>query len=49
MEVNDKEMAVRGIGLIRSVADIENIVLTQEEDRGPAAGTSARRSHYFLL
>ena len=28
MEVNDKEMAVRGIGLIRSVADIENIVLT---------------------
>jgi Cu/Ag efflux pump CusA len=33
MEVNDKEMAVRGIGLIRSVADIENIVLTQEEDR----------------
>ena len=28
MEVNDTEMAVRGIGLIRSVADIENIVLT---------------------
>jgi Cu(I)/Ag(I) efflux system membrane protein CusA/SilA len=27
MEVNDTEMAVRGIGLIRSVADIENIVL----------------------
>ncbi|MGA2359919.1 MAG: CusA/CzcA family heavy metal efflux RND transporter [Terriglobales bacterium] len=28
MEVNDTEMAVRGIGLIRSIADIENIVLT---------------------
>src|ERR1017187_1804816 len=28
MEVNDTEMAVRGIGLIRSVADIENIVLS---------------------
>ena len=28
MEVNDTEMAVRGIGLIRSVADIDNIVLT---------------------
>ena len=28
MEVNDTEMAVRGIGLIRSSADIENIVLT---------------------
>ncbi len=28
MEVNDTEMAVRGIGLIRSVADIEKIVLT---------------------
>jgi len=28
MEVNDTEMAVRGIGLIRSVADIEDIVLT---------------------
>ena len=28
MEVNDAEMAVRGIGLIRSVADIENIVLS---------------------
>jgi copper/silver efflux system protein len=28
MEVNDTEMAVRGIGLIRSVADVENIVLT---------------------
>ena len=28
MEVSDTEMAVRGIGLIRSVADIENIVLT---------------------
>jgi copper/silver efflux system protein len=28
MEVNDSEMAVRGIGLIRSVADIDNIVLT---------------------
>ena len=28
MELNDTEMAVRGIGLIRSVADIENIVLT---------------------
>ncbi len=27
MEVNDTEMAVRGIGLIRSIADIENIVL----------------------
>jgi len=27
MEVNDSEMAVRGIGLIRSTADIENIVL----------------------
>jgi copper/silver efflux system protein len=27
MEVNDTEMAVRGIGLIRSVADIEDIVL----------------------
>jgi Cu(I)/Ag(I) efflux system membrane protein CusA/SilA len=27
MEVNDSEMAVRGIGLIRSAADIENIVL----------------------
>jgi Cu(I)/Ag(I) efflux system membrane protein CusA/SilA len=27
-EVNETEMAVRGIGLIRSVADIENIVLT---------------------
>lgn len=28
MEVNESEMAVRGIGLIRSVADIDNIVLT---------------------
>ncbi|MBZ5683286.1 MAG: CusA/CzcA family heavy metal efflux RND transporter [Acidobacteriia bacterium] len=28
MEVNDTEMAVRGIGLIRSVADIENIVMS---------------------
>ena len=28
MEVNDTEMAVRGIGLIGSIADIENIVLT---------------------
>jgi copper/silver efflux system protein len=28
MEVNDTEMAVRGIGLIRSVSDIENIVLS---------------------
>ncbi|MBZ5654233.1 MAG: CusA/CzcA family heavy metal efflux RND transporter [Acidobacteriia bacterium] len=28
MEVNDTELAVRGIGLIRSLADIENIVLT---------------------
>jgi Cu(I)/Ag(I) efflux system membrane protein CusA/SilA len=28
MEVNDTEMAVRGIGLIVSIADIENIVLT---------------------
>lgn len=28
MEVNDSEMAVRGIGLIGSIADIENIVLT---------------------
>jgi copper/silver efflux system protein len=28
MEVNDTEMAVRGIGLISSIADIENIVLT---------------------
>ena len=28
MEVNDTEMAVRGIGLIRSIADIESIVLT---------------------
>jgi Cu(I)/Ag(I) efflux system membrane protein CusA/SilA len=28
MEVNDTEMAVRGIGLIGSTADIENIVLT---------------------
>ncbi len=28
MEVNDTEMAVRGIGLIRSVGDIENIVLS---------------------
>ena len=28
MEVNDTEMAVRGIGLIRSVADIENVVLS---------------------
>ncbi|MGO9677672.1 MAG: efflux RND transporter permease subunit [Terriglobales bacterium] len=28
MEIDDTEMAVRGIGLIRSVADIENIVLT---------------------
>jgi Cu(I)/Ag(I) efflux system membrane protein CusA/SilA len=28
MELNDTEMAVRGIGLIRSVGDIENIVLT---------------------
>ena len=27
MEVNDTEMAVRGIGLIRSISDIENIVL----------------------
>jgi Cu(I)/Ag(I) efflux system membrane protein CusA/SilA len=27
MEVNDSELAVRGIGLIRSAADIENIVL----------------------
>jgi len=27
MEVNDTEMAVRGVGLIRSVADIEDIVL----------------------
>lgn len=28
VEVNDTEMAVRGIGLIGSIADIENIVLT---------------------
>ena len=28
MEVNDTEMAVRGIGLIKSIADIENIVLS---------------------
>ncbi|MBZ5598817.1 MAG: CusA/CzcA family heavy metal efflux RND transporter [Acidobacteriia bacterium] len=28
MEVNDTEMAVRGIGLIGSIADIESIVLT---------------------
>ena len=28
MEVNDTEMAVRGIGLVSSIADIENIVLT---------------------
>ena len=28
MEVNDTEMAVRGIGLISSIADIEDIVLT---------------------
>jgi copper/silver efflux system protein len=28
MEVNDTEMAVRGIGLIGSIADIENIALT---------------------
>ena len=28
MEVNDREMAVRGIGLIRSIADIEDVVLT---------------------
>src|SRR5438067_2432977 len=28
MEVNDSEMAVRGIGLIRSVEDLENVVLT---------------------
>ena len=28
MEVNDTEMAVRGIGLISSIADIENIVLS---------------------
>src|SRR5690349_3427013 len=27
MEVNDSEMAVRGIGLIRSVEDLENVVL----------------------
>ena len=39
MEVNDSEMAVRGIGLIRSAADIENIVLMVER------GTPVYLSH----